>query len=135
MNAVAHRGSSCCAMLISDIGKPRLSHEPTPEQDAPEPCCMRCEVRVRGVVQGVGFRPFVYRLATEEGLAGFIGNNTDGVTIEVEGTETAAHRFLERLTMETPPMARIDSVAVSDGQPTGESDFRIIASEVLGKVS
>ena len=40
---------------------------------------------VRGVVQGVGFRPFVYRLATEEGLAGFIGNDTGGVTIEIEG--------------------------------------------------
>ena len=40
---------------------------------------------VRGVVQGVGFRPFIYRLATEEGLAGFIGNDTDGVTIEIEG--------------------------------------------------
>src|SRR5579863_4638328 len=100
MNAVAHRGSSCCAMLISDIGKPRLSHEPTPEQDAPEPCCMRCEVRVRGVVQGVGFRPFVYRLATEEGLAGFIGNDTDGVLIEVEGPEPGVQAFLMRLRSE-----------------------------------
>ena len=40
---------------------------------------------MRGVVQGVGFRPFVYRLAAEEGLAGFIGNDTGGVTIEIEG--------------------------------------------------
>ncbi len=49
----------------------------------------RLGVTVRGVVQGVGFRPFVYRLATEENLAGHIGNDTDGVTIEIEGA--AAH--------------------------------------------
>ncbi len=45
----------------------------------------RRQLLVRGVVQGVGFRPFIYRLAHEEGLGGFIGNDTDGVTIEVEG--------------------------------------------------
>ena len=54
-------------------------------------CCVfeRISIRVSGVVQGVGFRPFVYRLANEENLSGLIGNDTDGVTIELEGT--AAH--------------------------------------------
>jgi hydrogenase maturation protein HypF len=92
-------------------------------------------VLVCGVVQGVGFRPFVYRLAMEEGLAGRIGNDTDGVTIEVEGPGERVDAFLTRLRAETPPLARIDSVAVRDLAATGETGFRIVASEVLGRVS
>jgi hydrogenase maturation protein HypF len=90
---------------------------------------------VRGVVQGVGFRPFVYRLATEEGLAGSIGNDTDGVTIEVEGPLARIIEFLERLRVEVPPLARIDAIATSNLEITGEAGFRIVASEVLGRVS
>jgi hydrogenase maturation protein HypF len=92
-------------------------------------------VLVRGVVQGVGFRPFVYRLATEEGLAGSIGNDTDGVTIEVEGPAPHIATFLERLRLEVPPLARIDSIIARDLEITGEGGFRIVASEVLGRVS
>ncbi len=103
-------------------------HETQPKRE-------RREVLVRGVVQGVGFRPFVYRLALEEGLAGFIGNDTDGVTIEVEGPAGQVDAFLGRLRAETPPLARIDSVAVRDLAATGEAGFRIVASEVLGRVS
>ena len=92
-------------------------------------------VLVRGVVQGVGFRPFVYRLATEEGLAGFIGNDTDGVTIEIEGAAQGIENFMVRLRSETPPLARIDSVASRELEAMGEEGFRIVASEVLGRVS
>jgi len=88
---------------------------------------------VRGVVQGVGFRPFVFRLALEDGLAGFIGNDTDGVTIEVEGSAAGVEAFLVRLQVEAPPLARIDSVAVTELEATGERGFRIVASEVLGR--
>jgi len=95
----------------------------------------RQAVLVRGVVQGVGFRPFVFRLAHETGLAGFIGNSTDGVTIEIEGAEPRLREFLARLRGDAPPMARIDSVAVEDRATTGESEFRIISSQVLGQVS
>ncbi len=95
----------------------------------------RQAVLVRGVVQGVGFRPFVYRLAHETGLVGFIGNNTDGVTIEIEGDDQRIDEFLLRLRSDAPPMARIDSVAVEDRIPTGDSEFRIILSQVLGQVS
>ena len=95
---------------------------------------MRRGAVVRGVVQGVGFRPFVYRLAQEEGLAGFIGNDTDGVTIEVEGGAARVEAFLARLRAEAPPLARIDSVAVAELDAKGESGFRIVASEVLGRV-
>ena len=95
----------------------------------------RKSIRVRGVVQGVGFRPFVYRLATEEHLAGLIRNDTDGVIIELEGTPARIQLFLTRLQSETPPLARIDSVEVYDLEAIGETSFRIVASEVLGKVS
>ena len=118
--------------LIAEWAKLNPSPSQGPEN---HDILVRKKIRVRGVVQGVGFRPFVYRLATEEQLAGLIGNDTDGVIIEVEGTPAAAQRFLKRLTTETPLLARIDSVAVGDGQLTGEVGFRIVASEVLGKVS
>jgi hydrogenase maturation protein HypF len=95
----------------------------------------RKSIRVRGVVQGVGFRPFVYRLATEERLAGSIGNDTDGVIIELEGPRSRIQAFLSRLQSETPPLARIDSIALDDLVLSGETSFRIVASEVHGKVS
>lgn len=95
----------------------------------------RALLQVRGVVQGVGFRPFVFRLAQEEELAGFIGNDTDGVTIEVEGAASRVETFALRLRAEAPPLSRIDSVAIQSIAPTGETGFRIVASEVLGRVS
>jgi hydrogenase maturation protein HypF len=95
----------------------------------------RVALLVRGVVQGVGFRPFVYRLALEEGLAGFIGNDTDGVTIEVEGPADRVEAFQVRLRTEAPPLARIDSVGSREAAVTGEKGFWIVASEVLGRVS
>jgi len=101
----------------------------------PNEALLRLEVLVCGVVQGVGFRPFVYRLALEEGLAGLIGNNTDGVTIEIEGPAERVEVFVARLRTETPPLARIDSVGVRELAATGEAGFRIVASEVFGRVS
>ncbi len=96
---------------------------------------LRRGVLVCGVVQGVGFRPFVYRLAGEEGLAGSIGNDTDGVTIEIEGPAVRVEAFLRRLRGETPPLARIDSIAVRELEATGEAGFRIVSSQVKGQVS
>ena len=87
------------------------------------------------MVQGVGFRPFVYRLALEESLAGFIGNDTDGVIIEIEGPHDRIESFLLRLRAEAPALARIDSVAVREIEPNGDSGFRIVASEVRGSVA
>ncbi|MGD0548261.1 MAG: carbamoyltransferase HypF, partial [Terracidiphilus sp.] len=108
--------------------------------DKIQPIRERREVRVRGVVQGVGFRPFVYRLALEEGLVGFAGNDTGGVIIEIEGPAERVQTFLTRLRSEKPPMARIDSVSVRDLDATGgvldgRAVFQIIASDVGGHVS
>ena len=106
-----------------------------PLSDESQPKRERREVRVCGVVQGVGFRPFVYRLAQEEGLSGFIGNDTDGVTIEIEGPQARIEAFVVRLRSEAPPLARIDSVAVRELTLVGDGEFRIISSQVMGRVS
>jgi len=86
----------------------------------------RVRVRLGGAVQGVGMRPFVHRLATECGLAGFVRNGPDGVTIEVEGHDITG--FLARLSAETPPLASIDSIGVETLPPTGNPGFAINAS-------
>ena len=83
-------------------------------------------------MQGVGFRPFVYRLAMELGLAGLVGNDTHGAFIELEGPATDLDRFAHRLTTELPPLARIAELRTEDLPVTGETVFRIEASERTG---
>ncbi|MFZ6654636.1 carbamoyltransferase HypF [Undibacterium sp. TJN19] len=87
------------------------------------------EVRVRGTVQGVGFRPAVYRLAVECQLHGEVSNDTDGVLIRLSGMQTDIRQFLQRLQNEAPPLAKIDSInsAVIDA-PWSYQNFRIAAS-------
>ncbi len=79
-------------------------------------------VRVRGVVQGVGFRPFVYRIAHEDRLAGWVTNDTDGVLIDVQGAAAAVERFCRRLRDEPPPAARVDAVEVEALEPAVAAD-------------
>ena len=88
----------------------------------------RVRARVEGTVQGVGFRPFVYRLASELELAGFVLNDERGVLVEVEGGEGAVDGFLRRLAEEAPPLAAIEAVLPRDVAPAGERGFRILAS-------
>jgi len=121
-------------MLMPERGA-ELTQEPDPNPGWPEGLLRRKAITVRGVVQGVGFRPFVYRLATEEGLAGFIGNDTGGVTIEVEGPASRIDSFRRRLQAEAPPLSRIDSAIAIAARPTGETGFRIVASATGGQVS
>ncbi len=86
----------------------------------------RLRVRVRGSVQGVGFRPFVYGLAQRYELGGFVTNDAEGVLIEVEGM--ALPRFLAALGDEAPPLARIDAIETASALTTGERVFRIARS-------
>ncbi len=95
---------------------------------------VRRRVRVSGVVQGVGFRPYIYRLATEERVVGNISNDTAGVTIEVEGPLSQVELFLQRLPLEAPPLAHIASIDVEEVPVVGDAEFRITRSEVRGHV-
>ena len=85
-------------------------------------------VTVRGVVQGVGFRPFIYRLAHEHKLAGWVRNTSGSVEIEVEGEQPAVDRFLEEIGKSAPPMARIEEIASSPLRHQGHAGFKIIES-------
>src|SRR5215212_8171783 len=88
----------------------------------------RTRVRVEGIVQGVGFRPFVHALAGRLGLAGLVGNDAGGVFVEVEGAAETVERFLEALAAEAPPLAVIDRVTATPLEPTGASGFAIAPS-------
>ncbi len=93
----------------------------------------RLRARVEGVVQGVGFRPFVYKLATELELGGWVRNDSRGVLLEVEGSPEALERFLERLAGEAPPLAAVESIRTEDADPDGERGFAIAESDPGGE--
>ncbi len=92
----------------------------------------RLKVVVQGAVQGVGFRPFVYRLATDLGLTGRVRNTSRGVFLEVEGPEDRLEAFLSRLRTEKPPAAVILSLEYAYLDPRGYPDFQIVHSEETG---
>jgi hydrogenase maturation protein HypF len=90
---------------------------------------VRLHVALGGAVQGVGFRPFVYRLAVELGLSGWVCNSSAGLVLEVEGASELLDRFLDRLDREKPAAAVVltrESVVLA---PTGLSGFQIRASD------
>ncbi len=89
---------------------------------------IRTRLRVEGTVQGVGFRPHVYRLAAELGLHGFVLNDPCGVLIEVEGAPETVRAFANRLVRGAPPLAVLEHVGADAIAPTGESGFRIAPS-------
>ncbi len=89
---------------------------------------LRKAIDVTGIVQGVGFRPFVYRLANECNLAGFIANTPAGVSIEVQGPPDILAAFLTRLPLEIPPLAKITSLVPRDVELQPDTAFRIISS-------
>ncbi len=93
---------------------------------------IRTAVRVEGIVQGVGFRPFVYALATRLGLGGLVGNDVDGVFAEVEGAPEAVQEFLLSLERDAPPLARIERVTARPLVPDGGAGFAIAPSEPGG---
>ena len=92
---------------------------------------IRARFEVRGIIQGVGFRPFIYRLARQKGLTGFVANTAAGVTIEIDGSALEIEHFAEAVTSQKPPLARIDEFQVHRTQIGLEDirqDFHIVGS-------
>lgn len=100
-----------------------------------ETTMQRMKATIRGAVQGVGFRPFVFRLATSMGLRGWVSNSSQGVEIDVEGTAGALRGFLGRLGNEKPPRSFIQSLEYSYLDPVGHHGFEIRESDTSGKKS
>ena len=96
---------------------------PTPSEST-----ARRRIRVRGIVQGVGFRPTVYRLAVERRLAGWVLNDAEGVLIELEGPPDTIEDLLATLRRDPPPLAQITALECGAVPVTGETAFRIVAS-------
>jgi hydrogenase maturation protein HypF len=86
---------------------------------------IRKRVEIRGVVQGVGFRPFVYRIAHRFAIRGWVLNSSAGAVIEAEGREVLVEQFLRALADELPPLARIDEIEITNLPPSYERDFVI----------
>jgi hydrogenase maturation protein HypF len=89
---------------------------------------IRVHVAIRGGVQGVGFRPFVYRLARELGLRGYVNNSASGVFVEVEGPDPMVRAFVRRLESDKPEIALIQSLEATFLDPTGYAEFEIRSS-------
>jgi hydrogenase maturation protein HypF len=115
---------------IARGGFPKQSSVSMPRDSATT--ARRLRVLVRGAVQGVGFRPFVFRLASELGLVGWVNNSSQGVFVEVEGTHSATQEFLRRLEIEKPPRSFIQSLEASWLDPAGYQDFQIRQSDDQG---
>src|SRR5277367_165895 len=88
-----------------------------------------CSIRVRGVVQGVGFRPFVYRLARANTLAGWVFNGAEGVEIHLEGSEPSLDAFMRDLKLQAPPAASIAEIEIEPADAVGLRDFTIRTSK------
>lgn len=95
---------------------------------APEAHQLR-HISVQGVVQGVGFRPFIFRLARDCGLTGWVFNTSGGVEIEVEGIGESIDRFLDGLVRDAPPLAHIEGLRVTSASPNGYTSFEIRESQ------
>ncbi|MGP8152676.1 MAG: carbamoyltransferase HypF, partial [Smithella sp.] len=85
-----------------------------------------------GIVQGVGFRPFVYRLAVKNGLTGFVQNRPEGVIAEVEGNPETLDTFLKSIRQESPPLAHITNISSSEIENLNDDIFQIIGSDKQG---
>ena len=112
------RSLSCCPVVYPDRSPQAMK---------------RMRYLLTGTVQGVGFRPFVYRLATQYGLSGFVQNSPDGVIVEVEGEEDPIARFISDVKNTLPPLADLTGIAETEIAVTGGQIFLIAGSETQGK--
>ena len=102
---------------------------PTPNLEVRNSSSQRLRLRVNGVVQGVGFRPYVHRLATQNHLSGFVLNDNAGVLIEIEGTRANLDAFQVELPEQAPPTARIEEISATQISPLCAQDFVVVESQ------
>jgi len=102
---------------------------------SPAPTLRRLRIEIRGAVQGVGFRPFVFRAATEAGLRGWVVNDLDGVCIEVEGASEELDDFVQAVRWGAPTNAVVRDLQTTWLQPEGAEDFTIRESDRGGALS
>ncbi|MDA8228825.1 MAG: acylphosphatase, partial [Desulfitobacterium hafniense] len=93
------------------------------------PDTKRIHLLIKGVVQGVGFRPFVYNLAREQDVKGWVNNTSEGVELEAEGRESALEEFSQRIKSDAPPLALIEEMTLTKLPALGYKDFIIKDSE------
>ena len=109
-----------------------MNHRPGPSHDIAAHGARRIHVEIRGAVQGVGFRPFIYNLARSSGLTGWVRNSACGVTLEAEGEAGEVARFLRRIAETPPSHASITAIGTTDMPPAGGRGFAITESEDMG---
>jgi hydrogenase maturation protein HypF len=90
----------------------------------------RRAITLKGIVQGVGFRPFIYHLVSKHGLAGFVKNQSGGLQMEVEGESASLDAFYQELIEDPPKLARIHDVHWQKITPVGTTQFQILQSDV-----
>src|SRR5215469_4952070 len=115
---------------LKDMGGAALV--PAAEANRPADERVRARLTIRGAVQGVGFRPCVFRLATDLGLSGWVNNSAEGVFIELEGKRAQVQRFVLRIEGEKPLLSFIQSLETSWLEPVGYTRFEIRASDSRG---
>ena len=98
-------------------------------EDAWEHQPVRWNIQVSGTVEGVGFRAFVYRLATRMKLCGFVASGPGSLAIEIEGARAMLGEFLEELWLGVPKRARIDQLSCHSGPPLGAAGFQIVGKD------
>ncbi|HSM25473.1 MAG TPA: acylphosphatase, partial [Anaerolineaceae bacterium] len=87
------------------------------------------KIQIKGIVQGVGFRPFVYSIAIQNNLSGWVRNSSKGVEIEITGHESNIENFISTLRKSPPPLSHIDTILVEEINPNSYTEFRIHSSE------
>ncbi len=95
----------------------------------------RCKIKVYGIVQGVGFRPFVFRLANKYNLTGFVKNLSECVYIEIQGIEKNIKNFLKELRNNSPPISEISNIEIQNISPINDTKFKILPSTKNTKIS
>jgi hydrogenase maturation protein HypF len=123
----------CCSYVTT--AKSEVGYSGSPMKHSALPGSkIRRRIHIRGVVQGVGFRPFVYKLATSLDLAGFVFNSSSGVTIEIEGGTMLVRTFIDGLRLDAPRLAEIAELSVCEMTVKGGTGFDILESqEELGE--